>query len=524
MYRINQVRLPICFDKTKLCEYLGVKFKVDKSNFKNCKLVKLSIDARDKSDLHYKAGIIFDVSNKNIINRLKGVEKYIEEDLTVSKWRGDNKKIVVVGSGPSGLFAGIRLAESGANVTIIEQGYEMSKRQNAVSELMEKGILDTRSNIQFGEGGAGTFSDGKLNTGIKTKYIKLVLDTFHKFGADENILYDAKPHIGTDVLSKVIVNMRKYFESLGGEIFFETKLVDFEECNGEVRKVIVERNNRIETIDCNTLILAIGHSSRDTIRMLHRKHIEFKQKPFSLGFRVEHLQEEVNVSQYGNSDIAKLLPPADYHIAEHIEDRVVYSFCMCPGGVVVPAMSEEGTIVTNGMSYHSRSGRNSNSALLVSVNTSDFPSEDVLSGIELQEEIETNAYKVSGSYKAIVQKVGDFLESKPTKELGQVIPSYKPGYILGSVETLLPEFVITSLKKGIPIIARKFKFFCNKDAIFTGVETRSSAPYQVIRDTSMQTSIKGIYSIGEGAGFAGGIVSSAVEGLKCADIIIENNI
>lgn len=522
MYRINQVRLPIGFKESELTRFLAKKLKLNTANLCNVELYKLSIDARDKNDLHYKAGIVFDVVGNFNYTRYKNVELYEKEDLTTSKWQGGDKRIFIIGSGPSGLFAGIRLAESGAKVTLVERGYEMAKRQKAVQELMQNGVLDTKSNIQFGEGGAGTFSDGKLNTGIKSKYIRLVLETFHRFGADKNILYDAKAHIGTDILSKVIVNMREYFKSLGGQVLFETRFVDFSEYKGKLNKIILESYGKVWEEDADIVVLAIGHSSRDTIRTLNTRNIGFKKKPFSLGYRIEHLQEDINRAQYGTSEAAKLLPTADYHLVEHIGNRVVYSFCMCPGGVVVPAMSEEATIVTNGMSYNARDGVNSNSALLVSVGLEDFPSDDNLSGVEMQEEIERKAYLKTGSYKATVQTVGDFLAGRPSNKLGRVVPSFKPSYELGSVEDILPDFVVSALKEGIVKLDKKLKGFASLDAILTGVETRSSAPYQIIRNADMETEVKGLYAIGEGAGFAGGIVSSAVEGLKCADILIKN--
>ena len=523
MYRINQVRLPIGFKESDLGKVLAEKLKLNTALLRDIELFKLSIDARDKNDLHYKAGILFDVEGKFNLAKYKNVDIYEKEDLSVGNWQGGQKKVFVIGSGPSGLFAAIRLAESGAKVTIVERGQEMSKRQKTVQELMEKGVFNTKTNIQFGEGGAGTFSDGKLNTGIKSKYIRLVLETFHRFGADKNILYDARAHIGTDVLSKVIVNMREYFKSLGGQVLFETRFMEFSEKNGVIDKITLESSDKLWQEDADIVVLAIGHSSRDTIRTLRDRKIEFKKKPFSLGYRIEHLQEDINIAQYGTSREAKLLPPADYHLVEHIGDRVVYSFCMCPGGVVVPAMSEEGTIVTNGMSYNARDGINSNSALLVSVGINDFPSDDPLSGVEMQEEIEKKAYGKSGSYRATVQLVGDFLKGQSSTKLGRVIPSFKPGFVLGSVEDILPEFVVSALKEGIVKLDNKLKGFASYDAVLTGAETRSSAPYQIIRNADMETGIKGIYAIGEGAGFAGGIVSSAVEGLKCADILIKNS-
>lgn len=519
MYKINQLKLPVGFELKDIKNILAKKLKQNPENIEIEKLLKLSIDSRDKNDICYKASVVFN-SKFLDLKKLKDVELYKEEELITPKWNGGDKKIIIVGSGPSGLFAGMRLADCGAKFTILERGYEMAKRQKAVDMLMEKGVLDTVSNIQFGEGGAGTFSDGKLNTGIKSKHINYVLETFYKFGADEDILYDSKPHVGTDILSKVIVNMRKYLTEQGNEFFFEHKLIGINTEEGVIKSITVETPEGVKSMECDILILAIGHSSRDTIRMLFNKNIEFKQKAFSMGFRIEHLRGDINKSQYGESDIAKKLPAADYHLVEHLDNgRVAYTFCMCPGGVVVPAMSEEGTIVTNGMSYSGRNLANSNSALLVGINTDDFPSSHPLSGIEMQEKWEKYAYKKTGCYFATVQRVGDFLESRPTLRLGKVKPSFTPNFKLGSVEDMMPEFVIDTLKKVLPRLDKKLHGFADPDAILTGVETRTSAPYQIIRNDNMETCVSGVYAVGEGAGFAGGIVSSAVDGIKCVDNI-----
>lgn len=525
VYKINQLILPVDFKKSDLSEYVSKKINVNRDSLENVQLFKLSIDARDKKNLCYKASILFDTKTKLKYKQLKNVEVYSEPVVPSIRWGGKNEQIIIVGSGPSGLFAGLALAEAGAKVTILERGFEMSKRKQAVDKLMKDGVLSRISNIQFGEGGAGTFSDGKLNTGIKSPYIKRVLEIFHKFGANENILYDARPHIGTDVLSSVIVNMREYFKSLGGKILFEHKLVDIVLNDKSVLSAVkIETPNGMLEMSCDRLILAIGHSSRDTIRMLYDKNVDLRQKPFSMGFRIEHLQRDINFAQYGDDDRANRLPPADYHVVEHLEDgRVVYSFCMCPGGVVVPAMSEEGTIVTNGMSYNARDGVNSNSALLVNVRASDFPSEHPLAGIELQERYEKYAYDKTGKYSAVVQRVGDFLNGVPTRVLGDVRPTFTPDVTLGAVEDMLPQFIIGALKVAIPKIGKKVKGFDNPDAILTGVETRSSAPYQIVRDDNMMCVLNNVYVIGEGAGFAGGIVSSAVEGLKCATILCQES-
>ena len=521
MYKISELKLPLDFDKENLAQYLSSKLKLNEKYFFNIKLIKLSIDARDKSDINYKASIVFDTKHRLNVKKYKNIDIFYRDGGAELKWN-TKRSIVVVGSGPSGLFAAYRLALSGAKVTILERGYEMSKRQNAVNNFMKNGILDTVSNIQFGEGGAGTFSDGKLNTGIKSNHINFILETFHKFGADEKILYDAKPHIGTEVLSSVIVNMREYLKAKGVEFLFEHRFVGFKNLESSINVSVVAPDGE-KLMSCDYLVLAIGHSSRDTIRMLYDSKVDIKQKAFAMGYRIEHLQKDINTSQFGNNYNPSLLPPADYKFVEHVGDRVVYSFCMCPGGVVVPATSSEGMLVTNGMSYNSRAGDNANAAILVNVNITDFPSEHPLAGIEMQEMYENLAYLKSGGFKAVVQKVEDFLEGKETKSIGMVIPSYRPGYVLGRVDDMLPDFIVQSIKEALPRIAKKIEAFNCGDAILTGIETRSSAPYQIVRDRDMQTNHNNVYAIGEGAGFAGGIISSAAEGIKCADILIAKN-
>lgn len=522
MYKLSNVRLEVGFDKNRLDEVIAKKIKINTSLINGIKLKKLSIDARKKDDIHYVSTMVFDCGKRLDVKKIKNLEIYSAPIRTQKTWKGDHKNIIIVGSGPSGLFAGLELSNAGHEVTILERGYDMERRVLAVNNLMENGVLDTKSNIQYGEGGAGTFSDGKLNTGTKSEFIMNVLETFHKFGAQEDILYDSKPHIGTDVLSKVIVNIRKHLENTGSRVLFEHKVTQILTENNKVTGVVVETPNGVVQMPCDILIMAIGHSSRDTIRSLFESGMKFVQKPFSMGFRIEHLQQDINKAQYGDLGLKGVLPPADYHLALHLDNgRVVYTFCMCPGGVVVPSMSEEGTIVTNGMSYSARDGINSNSALLVTVNPKDFPSDHPLSGIELQEKYERYAYTKTNSYKATVQKVGDFLQGIPTVTLGNVTPTYSPGYILGSVEDTLPQFIIDSIKEALPKLDKILTGFASNDAILTAIETRSSAPFQVIRDGSMQSNISGVYMIGEGAGFAGGIVTSAVEGIKCANIIID---
>ena len=534
MYKISNIKLDVNFVKKTLIKNELVSFeelksviaknlRLDKNLITFAKLTKLSLDARDKPNVFYVASATFDCLQSINLKKLKNVDVFndaLPKELKYNPASEDN--IIIVGSGPSGLFSALTLIDSGKKVTILERGYSMEKRIEAVDQMLKSGVLDEQSNIQFGEGGAGTFSDGKLNSSVKSEYICKVLETFHKFGAHENILYSSRAHIGTDVLRTVIINIRKYIESKGSKILFEHNVIDVDIQNDTVLGVRVSTPSGEKYMPCNILIMGIGHSSRDTIRKLHAKNLKLIPKPFSLGYRIEHLQKDIDMSQYGKND--PNLPPADYHLSTHLNNgRCVYTFCMCPGGVVVPATSESGHVVTNGMSYFARDGVNANSALLCSVNPSDFESDDALSGIDLQEKYEKLAYVKTNSYKAVVQRVGDFLESRPTTKLGKVKPTYKPGFKLGSVEDMLPKFVVDSIKLGIVELDKKLKGFNDDDAILTGIETRSSAPYQVVRNLNMSSSISGLYMIGEGAGMAGGIMSSAVDGIKCAVSLIERS-
>lgn len=532
MYKISNLKLDAEFVKNVLLLNGSVNKsalnklisdKIGGTPVANSKLTKLSLDAREKPNVFYVASATFDCNSHINLKKYKSVaQENIEPTKTLQYNPNNHDNIIIVGSGPSGLFSALALIESGKNVTIVERGYSMEKRIEAVDKMLKFGVLDEKSNIQFGEGGAGTFSDGKLNSSVKSEYINYVLETFYKFGANEDILYSSHAHIGTDVLRPVIVNIRKYIESKGSTILFEHNVVDVDIQNGKVIGIEVETSDGKKYMPCNILIMGIGHSSRDTIKNLYLKNLKLIPKPFSLGYRIEHLQKDIDMSQYGKND--PYLPPADYHLSTHLDSgRCVYTFCMCPGGVVVPATSESGHVVTNGMSYFARDGINANSALLCSVNPSDFESDDVLAGIDLQEKYERLAYTKTNSYKAVVQRVGDFLQGKPTTTLGKVKPTYKPGYELGSVEDMLPQYVVDSIKLGIVALDKKLFGFASPDAILTGIETRSSAPYQVVRNLDMTTSIGGFYMIGEGAGMAGGIMSSAVDGIKCANAIIKRS-
>ena len=430
------------------------------------------------------------------------------------------KRIVVVGSGPAGLFCAYTLAKSGLCPIIVERGSKIEKRIDDVERFHASGMLDERSNVQFGEGGAGTFSDGKLNTGVKDIRIREVLKTFVKFGAPSEILWLAKPHIGTDMLRKVIVNMRNEIIALGGRFYFDTKLCDIGINGGKVRYAVLEHDGETEQLECDDIILAIGHSARDTFYMLYDLPIKMAQKPFAVGVRIEHKQEMINRAQYGDFANTGRLKAADYKLAVHLPSgRGVYTFCMCPGGYVVAAASESGMVAVNGMSNYARDNENANSAVLVGVDTTDFGSDDILGGVELQRKIERNAYNIAGkSYAAPAQTLGSFLYGKECAPT--VKPSYRPSVTMCDISGIFPQFVTESLKSGIIMLDKKLHGFAHEGAIITAPETRSSSPVRILRNADHQSDISGLYPCGEGAGYAGGITSAAVDGIKCAESII----
>lgn len=483
-------------------------------------IFKKSIDARNKEDIYYSYTIDLDVKNENKYSKIKKIEKY-DNNLEIIKNRKSNKRPIIVGAGPAGLFCALFLSEYGLNPIIIEQGKTVEERKKDVEEFISTGKLNVKSNVQFGEGGAGTFSDGKLTSGIHDPLCKIVIDRFVEFGAPEQIKYINKPHIGTDNLVKIVSNMRKYIISKGGEFLFNEKVIDFEVANRNLTKIITEKR-KIET---DTAVLAIGHSARDTFEKLYKKNIYMEKKNFSVGVRIEHKQEMINNSQYGNK--SKLnLPPAEYKLAYHDKEtgRSCYTFCMCPGGFVMASSSEENTIVTNGMSKFARDEENANSAVLVNVTPEDFKEDSPLEGMYFQKELEEKAFELGGkNYFAPIQRVEDFVENRKTEFLGEVNPTYKPGVTYSNLNDILPEFVSRTLKRGIQYFDTKIKGFADKDAILTGVETRSSSPVRIVRNEDfMSESVYGLYPCGEGPGYAGGIMSSAVDGIKCAIKIIEH--
>ena len=427
-----------------------------------------------------------------------------------------------MGFGPAGMLAGLILAEAGLRPIIFERGKNIDDRQKDVNDFWQNRRLNEESNVQFGEGGAGTFSDGKLTTGIKSPFIRKVLDELYEAGAPEEILYSSKPHIGTDRLAIVVKNIRKKIEKLGGEVRLECKVEKLIIYNNFVQGLTYSHRGELFDIEADSVIMAIGHSARDTVEMLYNLGCEIIQKPFSVGARIEHPQKLINKAQYGDFAGNEKLGAADYKLACHgLHERGAYTFCMCPGGTVVAAASEKGGVIVNGMSSLARDGENANSALLVGIEPKDFPSEHPLAGIYYQREIEHNAFLLGGGdYKAPAQLVGDFLAGKASTKLGDVRPTCPTGVTLTNIEKCLPEKVSATMKSAIVEMDKKLSGFALYDAVLTAPETRSSSSVRILRDEFCQSKISGIYPCGEGAGYAGGIVSAAVDGIKCAHAVL----
>ena len=479
-----------------------------------------------KSGISERKARTFRILKKSIDARKKGAIKEVytvlisekQEELlpfTVPAAKQGEYRPVVVGFGPAGIFAAYVLALAGLRPIVLERGLPIEERQKKVDALWEKGELDPRANAEYGEGGAGAFSDGKLNSGIKEKELsRFVLETFVKFGAPEEILYLNKPHIGTDRLRDTIRSMREAIVTLGGEVRFGAQVIDFRA--GE-RAVTLTADGEYTT---DRVILAIGHSARDTYKLLLSQGVMMQNKPFAVGVRIEQLQEEINRAMYGFPYDTKL-PAADYKVVEHTPQGGVYSFCMCPGGYVVCASSEEGGVVTNGMSYHARDGKNANAALLVGVDESDFGG-GVLDGVEYQRSLERKAFiAAGGAFRAPIQRVGDFLKGQKGSLEGRVQPTYRPGVTPCDLNTVLPQKISSALRLALPVLDQRIRGFAAQDNLLTGVETRSSSPVRVLRGEDYKSlSHPMFYPCGEGCGYAGGIMSAAVDGIKVALSII----
>lgn len=521
----TNLSLPFNADESALMMLLASELRVKQEDIQSLRITRHSLDARDKADIRSIYSVSFELSTENAkrvaLLGLKNVGKLPErserepEQGTVPQ----DAPAVVVGLGPAGLFAAHELAKRGYKVIVIERGKPIAERKADVETFFSQGLLNTNSNVMFGEGGAGTFSDGKLTTRIKDPRAEDVIDTLVKFGADGNIAVEAKPHIGTDVLSHVVADMRNALQSMGVEIRFNSCMTDFDTRDGRIVSVTV---NGKEKLPCCAAVLAIGQAARDTYRLLVSKGIELVPKPFAVGVRIEHPQDFINRSQFGRFAGHPRLGAAEYRLTGKSGSRGVYTFCMCPGGQVCAAASEDGGVVTNGMSYHARDGRNANAAVVVSVDGRDFDN-DPVKAVAFQRQLEQAAYRAGGGgYLAPAETVGSFLAGRGKLELGAVQPTYPRGVTPCDLGSLLPGELAADLRDGITAFGRKLRAYQAPDAVLTGLETRTSSPVRLLRGDNFQcTGLTGLYPCGEGAGYAGGIMTAAVDGVRCAAALMQ---
>ncbi|MBN2793855.1 MAG: hypothetical protein JXR88_00515 [Clostridia bacterium] len=512
MIKIEQIKLPIKHKQDDLESEILKKLRIREEQLISYEIVKRSLDARKKPHLYF----VYVVHVKTTIDHK--FKKNWVDDLSLYTYPKGKEKAspIIIGFGPAGMFAAYVLAKAGLKPIVLERGEDVDARTETVEKFWNLGELNENSNVQFGEGGAGAFSDGKLTTRSKDPRAQEVMRVLVDHGGPEEILYVNKPHVGTDVLKGVVKSIREHIKKLGGKIYFNTRVDD-----------LILEGNQIKGVHSTQgdfysehVILAIGHSARDTYEMLYEKGLGIDQKPFAMGVRIEHLQEIINLNQYGDLNAAKILGAADYKLTHTCKnERSVYSFCVCPGGMVVASASEEGGLVVNGMSEHARDQKNINGALLVQINTDDYESDHPLAGVYFQRKYEKMAFDLLGNYKAPIQTVGSFVYNEPTT-IHSILPSYRPDTRLSDLSQCLPSYVVESLREGIQAFGQKIVGFDNKDVILTGIETRSSAPIRMMREfTSYESNLKGLYPAGEGAGYAGGIVSSAIDGMKIGEIV-----
>jgi uncharacterized FAD-dependent dehydrogenase len=533
MLRLTEIKLPIEHPDGAIRDAIVERLGIADADLVRYEVFKRGVDARKKNHILFAYTLDVELRDEAaVLARFKkdphvGITPDTSYHFIAQAPANLTERPVVIGMGPAGLFAGLLLAQMGFRPLILERGKAVRERTKDTWGLWRQGKLDPESNVQFGEGGAGTFSDGKLYSQIKDpRHLgRKVLTEFVKAGAPEEIMYVSHPHIGTFRLVGMVEKMRENIIALGGEIRFQSRVDDIEIDNGQVRAVVLSNGERIAT---NHLVLAIGHSARDTFEMLYKRGVYIEAKPFSVGFRIEHPQSLIDRARYGSNAGNPLLGAADYKLVHHAKNgRAVYSFCMCPGGTVVAATSEPGRVVTNGMSQYSRNERNANSGIVVGISPEDFPEvpgdpASPLGGVELQRRLESHAYELGGrTYRAPGQLVGDFLAGKPSGEFGEVQPSYTPGVHLTDLSSALPGYAIEAIREALPAFAKQIHGFDMKDAVLTGVETRTSSPVRIKRrDDDLQSlNTRGLYPTGEGAGYAGGILSAAVDGIKVAEAV-----